>query len=341
MNGNRYYCQVSNTAGSVNSNTVTLTVNFAPQITTQPVNQTVTAGGNATFTVVATGNPTPSYQWYYAERDFAISGATSATLELTNVTASMNGSQYYCQVSNTVGSVKSNTVTLTVNPVLPTSISFANNTIYTWTGRSTNMGMNISPSDADRSLITWTHTPSNVNVSAISNIYTGVAYISVSNATNGSTVLRNGHSVTLTGTLPNNNSASLTIRSRFDMRGTSLLQYWDYADEILSNVPIYLGKITSDISMYTIYVRAYYAANATQWAISPEQINPEQSLTKIPNTEYTLTSNDSDVTVTRTPGDSNTWTITRTNTANVNKSVTISIITQNQTFYQVIQFINN
>ena len=47
---------VSNTAGSVTSNPATLTVNaavVAPTITTQPVNQTVTAGQTATFSVVA------------------------------------------------------------------------------------------------------------------------------------------------------------------------------------------------------------------------------------------------------------------------------------------------
>jgi hypothetical protein len=34
-----------------------------PAITTQPVNQSVAAGANASFTVAATGAPAPSYQW--------------------------------------------------------------------------------------------------------------------------------------------------------------------------------------------------------------------------------------------------------------------------------------
>ena len=43
---------VTNTAGTVTSSAATLTVNaavVAPTITTQPVNQTVTAGATATF----------------------------------------------------------------------------------------------------------------------------------------------------------------------------------------------------------------------------------------------------------------------------------------------------
>ena len=35
----------------------------APTITTQPLSSTVTAPATAAFTVVATGTPTPTYQW--------------------------------------------------------------------------------------------------------------------------------------------------------------------------------------------------------------------------------------------------------------------------------------
>ena len=37
--------------------------NIAPAITTQPATQTVTAGGTATFTAAASGNPAPTVQW--------------------------------------------------------------------------------------------------------------------------------------------------------------------------------------------------------------------------------------------------------------------------------------
>src|SRR5215470_15599256 len=49
----------------------------APVITTQPVNQTVTAGQTATFTVVASGTAKVSYQWQ--KNGANIAGATSAS----------------------------------------------------------------------------------------------------------------------------------------------------------------------------------------------------------------------------------------------------------------------
>jgi len=53
-NGAQFMVTVANSAGSVNSNAATLTVNSAPTITTQPVNVTVVAGSAAMFSVTAT-----------------------------------------------------------------------------------------------------------------------------------------------------------------------------------------------------------------------------------------------------------------------------------------------
>ncbi|MDD8019574.1 MAG: C1 family peptidase [Acidobacteriota bacterium] len=114
-NGAKFYVKVSNSAGSVNSNTVTLTVTSggAPTITTQPTNQTVTVGQKATFSVVATGTAPLSYQWY--KNSTAISGATAASYTTPATTSADNGAKFYVKVSNSYGSVNSNTVTLTVN----------------------------------------------------------------------------------------------------------------------------------------------------------------------------------------------------------------------------------
>ena len=124
-NGYQYRCKVTNGIGSVYTDTVTLTVNGKPVITTQPMNKTVTAGSKATFKVVATG--ATSYQWYYRTSSTgswtavsAASGKTS-TYSLT-VAARHNGYQYRCLMKNAAGSVYSNVVTLTVNsgPVITT-----------------------------------------------------------------------------------------------------------------------------------------------------------------------------------------------------------------------------
>jgi hypothetical protein len=68
-----------------------------PTVTTNPGNQTVTAGQNVTFTAAANGNPTPTVQWQVSTdggHSFTdINGATSTTLTLNNVTAAMNGNE--------------------------------------------------------------------------------------------------------------------------------------------------------------------------------------------------------------------------------------------------------
>lgn len=84
-------------------------ISQAPIITTQPSNQIVSAGKNATFTVVATGQPLPIYQWY--KDNVAIAGATSATLTLTKTQGSDAGI-YKVTATNSLGAVTSNGVSL-------------------------------------------------------------------------------------------------------------------------------------------------------------------------------------------------------------------------------------
>jgi Immunoglobulin I-set domain len=54
QSGNQYRALFTNNAGSGSSNAVTLTVNTAPVITSQPATQTVNAGQPVTFTVGST-----------------------------------------------------------------------------------------------------------------------------------------------------------------------------------------------------------------------------------------------------------------------------------------------
>src|SRR5207302_8117054 len=82
--GSTYRVVVSNTKGSATSNAATLTVSaatgsekVAPTITTQPANQTVTAGQTASFAVTANGTAPLSYQWQ--KNGANIGGATSAS----------------------------------------------------------------------------------------------------------------------------------------------------------------------------------------------------------------------------------------------------------------------
>ncbi len=121
-NGVKYRCKVTNGAGTTNSNSATLTVTSAskPTITSQPSSVTVTAGGTATFKVTATG--ATGYQWQYRSSSSgswanitssAYSGVKTATLKAP-ATASRNGYQYRCKVSNSAGTTISSTATMTV-----------------------------------------------------------------------------------------------------------------------------------------------------------------------------------------------------------------------------------
>jgi Immunoglobulin domain/Calx-beta domain len=85
----------------------------APAITQQPASVTVTEGQPASFTVVASGTAPLSYQW--TRNGQAISGATSATLQVPATVLGDSGSTYRATVTNTLGSATSNPATLTVN----------------------------------------------------------------------------------------------------------------------------------------------------------------------------------------------------------------------------------
>ena len=127
-NGYQFRCLVKNSVGSVYSNTVTLTVNSKPVITAQPGSLTVSAGAVATFKVTATG--ATSYQWYYRTSssgtwNIVQNNGTSATYNLTTI-ASHNGYQFRCLVKNNIGSVYTNTVTLTVNNKKPSITTYPN-----------------------------------------------------------------------------------------------------------------------------------------------------------------------------------------------------------------------
>jgi hypothetical protein len=86
----------------------------APTISSQPGEQTVTAGQTATFTVGAIGTAPLTYQWFM---NSAAVGTNSNTFTIMQTPASDNAAQIFVAVSNTAGMVNSNTVMLTVNPV--------------------------------------------------------------------------------------------------------------------------------------------------------------------------------------------------------------------------------
>jgi hypothetical protein len=92
-------------------------VNQAPAVTTDPADQTVNPGTSVSFTAAATGVPTPTVQWQISTDDGAsfanLAGATSTTLSFT-AAAGEDGDQFRAVFTNLVSSATTTAATLRV-----------------------------------------------------------------------------------------------------------------------------------------------------------------------------------------------------------------------------------
>ena len=140
---------VSGTVVSTDSNAVAVTVIevlVPPIFTTQPVAATVNLTQSFTLSALATGTPTPTYQWY--KDNVAITGATSTSYTVSSA-VSANGGDYKVVATNTLNgassSVDSNTATVTVVRTLaapiftaqPSSVTIDLNQSFTLSGLAT------------------------------------------------------------------------------------------------------------------------------------------------------------------------------------------------------------
>jgi gliding motility-associated-like protein len=130
MDGYDYRVVVINTGcGSVTSSQANLDVVSKPTITSNPSNSTDCVDDDPSFTVAATGDAL-TYQWQVntgsgfsnLSNGGVYSNVDAATLNITDVTAVMDGNVYRCEVDNAnCNAVQSNSATLTVQT--PPSIS--------------------------------------------------------------------------------------------------------------------------------------------------------------------------------------------------------------------------
>ncbi|MGM9482493.1 immunoglobulin domain-containing protein [Roseateles sp. NT4] len=126
--GARYRLVVRNAYGSATSAEATLSVTAsvlaAPSISSQPAAVTTAPGQTASFVVLASGNPAPTYQWL--KNGTAIGGATSASYTTPVLALGDSGTLYSVRVSNSQGEVVSTTAQLTVQAPSSTEADQAN-----------------------------------------------------------------------------------------------------------------------------------------------------------------------------------------------------------------------
>lgn len=108
-----YDCVLTNIVGSITSNKSQVYINKAPVFTLQPLSASVHVGDTVTFTTNTSGTAPINYQWI--KRDYgSIIGKVNNAYSIEDVQLSANG-DYACVVSNIVGSITSEFVSLSVS----------------------------------------------------------------------------------------------------------------------------------------------------------------------------------------------------------------------------------
>ena len=106
----------TNSVSTNNTSTNNVSTN-PPSITQQPVDRLINEGTSTSFSVIATGAPPLSYQWYFGSNVIPTAtnaSSTAATLLLINAQGGTANGQYSVVVSNVLGSVTSRIATLTI-----------------------------------------------------------------------------------------------------------------------------------------------------------------------------------------------------------------------------------
>lgn len=148
-NSGVYMVTVTNAAGSVTSHGATITVQpaVAPSITRQPLGQTVAYGSSVRLFIEAAGSPTLAYQW---KKDGVPVGSSSyygSEYGISNATPAHSGS-YTVTVTNSAGSITSQSATLTVQPAIAPTITRQPQSQTVAYGRSFELAVDVSGSPA-------------------------------------------------------------------------------------------------------------------------------------------------------------------------------------------------
>ena len=126
-----YFCEVSNSCIPQTSNIANLSLNDPTVIITQPADDIVCEGDNATMTVDVTGSNI-SYTWTHNGTAItdggSYSGTSTASLIINNLDISYAG-VYVCEISGSCGNINSDPAVLTVNENITISSQPVNQTV--------------------------------------------------------------------------------------------------------------------------------------------------------------------------------------------------------------------
>jgi hypothetical protein len=115
-NGNEYRATFTDSSGSIITNAAVLSVgNGAGDLIvfTEPTNQSATAGGTASFSAQATGDPAPTVEWETSADDGNTWSATGVTTTTDTVNATRSA-DYRAVFSNSTGTLATRAAILTV-----------------------------------------------------------------------------------------------------------------------------------------------------------------------------------------------------------------------------------
>ena len=260
--GGNYRCVVSNLGGSSNSSPAALTVKTPTGFTQQPSGTNVFPGGNATFSVVATGDGTITYQWQTngvnLSNNSHYGGCTTASLTVTNC-SSADAVNYACVATAGCGSATSSQAALTVGTTItgqpsPQTVCAGANATFSVTAAGgctlayqwqTN-GVNISNSSHYGGCTTATLTVTNVGSADAVN-YDCVVTGSCGNATSSAAALTLGAATTITGQ-PSNQTVNSGGTAVFSITATgngTLTYQWQTNGVNLNNSSHYGGCTTA------------------------------------------------------------------------------------------------
>ena len=278
-NGAEYSVVVGNSFYKVASSKATLTVTaaaVAPAITTQPANQSVTEGQTATFSVIATGTGTLTYQW--KKGGTTISGATSNSYTTPATSNADNAAVFTVVVTNGTGSVTSSNATLTVTAPVPPAITVQPSAQTITAGATATFS--VTATGTGTLSYQWKKNGINITggMGATTNTYTTPAMGYAGNSAVYSVVVSNSAGTTTSSSATLTVSKSSTAQSYGQVANASDGLY-DKTECVQDNNTglIWEGKTASGSRLGTSTYTNYDDLNSTQKPSGATYVNPTQT----------------------------------------------------------------